>query len=162
MKNLSLRLERFLPYRISRLDNEISNGLARAYGPQFNLNVAQWRMLAAAAHLQPTCVTELTEYSAMDKVTVSRAVADLVERKLFHREVDARDRRRSIITLTPAGEDMYGQIAPQAVAFEDALLESLSAKEIENFTKTLDHLLDRIAVLQRGSVGLIPGRRASA
>jgi DNA-binding MarR family transcriptional regulator len=156
-----LCLEQFLPYRISRLANEISNALARVYSPTFDLSIAEWRMLAAVYHLEPTCVTDLTEYSAMDKVTVSRAIAELVHRKFAEREVDKRDRRRSMISLTADGKELYAKIAAAAVEFENALRADLTNKEMEQFNKVIDQLLDKTAVLQPGSTGLLVHNRLS-
>ncbi|MBN9426990.1 MAG: winged helix-turn-helix transcriptional regulator [Burkholderiales bacterium] len=162
MTHPTLPLERFLPYRLSRLDNEISQALERIYGPSFGLNIAQWRMLAAISHLQPTSATELIAYSAMDKVTVSRAVAELVDRALVSRETDDRDRRRARLSLTDDGTRVYEHIAPEAMAFEQALVKAFSRSELQAFNRGVDKLLDAIALIQRGSAGLLPQRRTKA
>ncbi|MET4577308.1 MarR family winged helix-turn-helix transcriptional regulator [Ottowia thiooxydans] len=144
-----LNLQEFLPYKLSRLVNDMSAGLMRDYSHRFGLNVSQWRMLAASAQLQPTSVTELTEYSGMDKVTVSRSVRELVDRNLLSRELDELDRRRATITLTPEGQRVYEEIAPGAVAFEEALLSVLKPAERKAFSSVMDRLLDQAAVLRQ-------------
>lgn len=161
MTDSSLPLERFLPYRLSRLDNEISQGLERLYGPSFGLSIAQWRMLAAIARLQPTSATELVAYSVMDKVTISRAIADLDRRGLVRREVDPRDRRRAQLWLTAEGARIHDRIAPLAIAFERSLVKGFTRAELEAFNRGVDKLLDAIALMQRGSSGLLPQRRPS-
>lgn len=158
MTDQSLPLERFLPYRLSRLDNEISQGLERIYGPTFGLSVAQWRMLAAIARLQPTSATELVAYSVMDKVTISRAIAELDQRGLVERETDPRDRRRAELSLTGEGTRIHDRIAPLAMAFERDLVKAFTRAELAAFNRGLDKLLDAIALIQRGSGGLLPRR----
>ncbi|MGD9943502.1 MAG: MarR family winged helix-turn-helix transcriptional regulator [Burkholderiaceae bacterium] len=156
MKNPALQLQRFLPYKLSRLVNDISIGLLRTYSPRFGLNVSQWRMLAAAAQLEPTSVTELTEYSGMDKVTVSRSVREMVERKLLTRELDESDRRRATIELTPEGRRIYEQIAPAAVDYEEGLLSALDDSERKKLEDMIDRLLDQAAVMRQSTSRVFP------
>ncbi|GAA5236677.1 MarR family transcriptional regulator [Verticiella sediminum] len=156
-----LCLQNFLPYKISRLDNDLSAGLQRTYSLRFGLNVSQWRMLAAAAQLEPTSVTELTDYSGMDKVTVSRAVRELVDRELLARILNENDRRRATITLTEAGRSLYEQIAPEATAYEQELLSVLDGKELAALHGFLDRLLDQAAVLRQSRSRVFPVQPAA-
>lgn len=149
MPSPPLDLQNFLPYKLSRLVNDLSAGLLQTYSPAFALNVSQWRMLAAAAQLEPTAVTELTQYSGMDKVTVSRSVREMVERKLLNRVLDKNDRRRATITLTAKGRDIYRQIAPLAIEYENTLLNSLDVSERAVLNQIIDRLLDQAAMLRQ-------------
>jgi DNA-binding MarR family transcriptional regulator len=158
MPSQPLDLQNFLPYKLSRLINDLSAGLLRTYSPRFALNVSQWRMLAAAAQLEPTTVTELTQYSGMDKVTVSRSVREMVERKLLTRVLDENDRRRATITLTAEGRDIYQQIAPLAVEYEKHLLGSLEASERAALNQIIDRLLDQAAMLRQSHSRVFPRR----
>jgi len=144
----ALNLQYFLPYKLSRLVNDISAELSRTYATNFGLNVSQWRMLAAAAQLEPTSVTELTDYSGMDKVTVSRSVAEMVKRGLLTRTPDSRDSRRAIIALTTEGRDIYVHIAPAAVEFEQSLLSVFDDTEQKQLQEYIDRLLAQLAVLR--------------
>ena len=76
----------------------------------------------------------------MDKVTVSRAVARLIEQRLVKRETDPNDRRRSILKLTPRGARTHRQIVPIARGRESELAAALTAKERRN----LDALLVKL------------------
>jgi DNA-binding MarR family transcriptional regulator len=76
----------------------------------------------------------------MDKVTVSRATARLLKREFLLRKTDPQDRRRTIFSLSPPGQDIYDQIVPIALAHEAELLAGLSADEIAS----LDHLLAKL------------------
>ena len=44
-----LRLQDYLPYRLSVAANAVSRLIARAYESQFGLRNAQWRLLAVLA-----------------------------------------------------------------------------------------------------------------
>ncbi|WP_165963243.1 MarR family winged helix-turn-helix transcriptional regulator [Pigmentiphaga sp. D-2] len=142
--------------------NDVSIGLQRTYTPSFGLNVSQWRMLAAAAQLEPTSVTELTDYSGMDKVTVSRALREMVEKKLMTRTLDENDRRRSTIELTEEGRRIYDEISPGAVEYERELLKPLSADERKVLEALVDRLLSQAAILRQASSRTFPSRRRAA
>jgi DNA-binding MarR family transcriptional regulator len=135
-----LELERFLPYRLSVLTNRISNALARDYAERFTLSVADWRVMAVLGRFGADTATAVCRHTAMDKVTVSRATARLLKREFLLRKTDPQDRRRTIFSLSPPGQDIYDQIVPIALAHEAELLAGLSADEIAS----LDHLLAKL------------------
>lgn len=135
-----LMLERFLPYRLAVLANTVSKGIARLYADRFGITIPEWRILAILGAFGPATASEIQSRSAMDKVQVSRAIARMLEARLIDRTVDATDRRRQTIAMTPAGERMYREIVPLAQSREAALLEGFSAEE----RVVLDRLLDRL------------------
>ncbi len=89
---------------------------------------------------------EVAEATEMDKVAVSRAVSKLVDSKRVVARADREDARRQILSLTAQGESVHARIAPIALASEQKLLASLSAREREH----LDALLDRLLEAARG------------
>ncbi len=136
----TLDLERFLPYRLSVLSNTISEALATLYGERFNLSVTQWRVIAVLGRYPDLSAVEVAERTRMDKVAVSRAVAELIDSGRLDREVDRLDRRRSVLNLSAAGRRAYEEIAPLALACEARLLSALSAREREALEGILDKL----------------------
>ena len=151
MKKQKLILSNFIPYRVSRLDNEISTVFLRMYEPVFKLSVPQWRMLAATHQLQPTTVSGLTQYSAMEKMTVARAITDLERGGLVNRWVDEKDRRRTLIELTKEGERIYEKISELGLQFEKELLSVLTEEEVNVFNDITSRLVDKIALMRNGS-----------
>lgn len=136
-----LVLEEFLPYRLSVLSNRISQAIARAYGERHDLSVTEWRTLAVLGRFPALSASEVVERTAMDKVAVSRAVAALVRQKRIRKGRDRQDRRRAVLTLTPAGRAVYAAVAAEALACEDALLGALAPEE----RNALDRVLSRLA-----------------
>ncbi|KAA2285389.1 MarR family winged helix-turn-helix transcriptional regulator [Arenimonas fontis] len=139
-----LDLEHFLPYRLSVLSNRISQDIARLYADRFGLAVTEWRVLAVLGRHPGLSAREVAERTAMDKVAVSRAIASLVEAGRLLREVDHGDRRRAVLRLSPAGEAIYRQVAPLALAYQSRLLEGLGEDE----RAALDRLLTRMEELE--------------
>ena len=145
-----LRLEEFLPYRLSVLTNTVSNAIAEIYRLRFGLGIADWRVMAVLARFPGSSARQLVERTRMDKVAVSRSVARLVDRRLVTRDTDDEDRRRSRLALSPAGEDIYGQIEPLALDYERRLVDGLAPGR----RAELDALLaDLQAAAERLSVG---------
>jgi DNA-binding MarR family transcriptional regulator len=135
-----LELERFLPYRLSVLSNRISQAIARIYQQRFGLDVTEWRIMAVLGRFPGLSAGEVAERTAMDKVAISRGVARLLERNLITRDIHEGDRRRSVLALSSAGHEVYGEIAPLALDYEQRLLAELADEERE----WLDRLLARL------------------
>jgi DNA-binding MarR family transcriptional regulator len=82
----------------------------------------------------------VAERTAMDKVAVSRAVNALLGDGRLERQIHGDDRRRSILRLSPAGQDIYDAVVPIALNYERALLANLSAEERAQLGRLLDKL----------------------
>lgn len=135
-----LDLETFLPYRLNRLADRISDELAQLYEQQYDITVAQWRVLAWLSHRQPLTAVQIRHATHMDKARVSRAVKGLSERGLVGSRPATTDQRHHELTLTPTGVTLVGELIPQARAWEAGWLSTLSAAE----QKQLWHLLSRL------------------
>jgi DNA-binding MarR family transcriptional regulator len=153
MPKPALRLENFLPYRLSVLSNLLSSAIAGAYRDRFGLAVSEWRILAVLANSPDLSAAEVAQRTAMDKVAVSRAVRSLLKSARLERRMARADRRRSVLRLTTAGRRVHAQVAPVALAYERSLLQPLSRAERRALDRTLDVLLGR--ALQIG----LPGKR---
>ncbi len=135
-----LELERFLPYRLSVLSNTISQSIAAMYSQRFGLSVTQWRVIAVLGRYPDLSAVEVAERTRMDKVAVSRAVAELIRADRLDRSTDDLDRRRSVLRLSAAGQRVYAEIAPFALACEARLQSVLSAVERAQLENILDKL----------------------
>jgi len=79
----TLRLQDYLPYRLSVAANAVSRLIARSYERQFGLKIPQWRLLAVLADEGPLTQQALCGRTIMDKVTVMRAARGLLRRRLI-------------------------------------------------------------------------------
>jgi DNA-binding MarR family transcriptional regulator len=146
-----LDLQRFFPYRLAVLAEDVSRTVAQLYTDRFDLTRQEWRVLAAVAANRQMAAKEIAEYSTLDKMSVSRAVAALEAKALIDRAEDPADRRNKLLTLTPSGRALYQKIVPLVRAREDYLLEALSESEREILDGMLDKLASRARSLrQRG------------
>ncbi|NNG05660.1 MAG: MarR family transcriptional regulator [Inquilinus sp.] len=133
-------LERFFPYRLSVLANTVTRALAALYQAEHDLSIAEWRLLAIVARFGPISANGVCDRSAMDKVRVSRAVRRAVQRGFVHRAVDPRDRRRSRLTLTPAGRAIHDRIAALARDREAQILATLAPDEVDRLHDIISRL----------------------
>ncbi|MHA7880125.1 MAG: MarR family winged helix-turn-helix transcriptional regulator [Saccharospirillum sp.] len=135
-----LDLDTFLPYRLNRLADRISDQLATLYEQQYGITVAQWRVLAWLSHRQPLTAVQIRQATHMDKARVSRAVKGLSERGLVGSRPASKDQRHHELTLTPSGEALVAELIPQARDWEANWLAVLSEAEQHQ----LWHFLNRL------------------
>ncbi len=144
----ALRLDDYLPYRLSVAANAVSDLIASAYQSRFGLSIPQWRLMAVLGEDGPMTPLALCARTVMDKVTVSRAAAALHERRLVEREPNATDGRSHRVGLTTSGGALYAEIAPLALAYEARLLEAFTPFERQTVQSLLGRLQAAAVALQ--------------
>jgi DNA-binding MarR family transcriptional regulator len=140
MSMMMLRLDAFLPYRLSVASNAVSTRISASYRKRFGLKVPEWRLIAILAESREMTPQALGSAARIDKISVSRAAAALIERGLIVARNNPGDGRSHLLALTKDGRALYAEIAPVALAMEAELLGSFSDKE----RAMLDALLRRI------------------
>jgi len=139
-----LLLRKFLPYRLSVLSNRISQAIADRYEEKFSLSLPEWRTIAVLGEESDLSAAEVSQRTAMDKVAVSRAVRNLLAKGRLKRHFSNDDRRRSVLSLSDKGREVYQKVLPLALSYEATLLSGLSAEEQE----FLDNILNKLDDIQ--------------
>ena len=135
-----LKLERYLPYRLSVLSNRVSSRIAETYGDKFALSITEWRIMAVLGEYPGISADEVSLKTQIEKSILSRAINKLLNRHFLARQFDPADRRRSMLSLTKTGQSVYDEIVPVAYQFEQELLECFSDSEREQFSTLVDSL----------------------
>jgi DNA-binding MarR family transcriptional regulator len=130
VKARALKLDDYLPYRLSVASNAVSGLIARTYQDRFGLSVPQWRVICVLAEDGPRTPVQLVSRTVMDKVTVSRAAQGLLKRRLVTRSQHHADARSHVLALSAQGERLHAEITPMALAYEQALVSGLDPREI--------------------------------
>jgi DNA-binding MarR family transcriptional regulator len=138
--DVELRLDAYLPYRLSVASNAVSGLIARAYQDRFGLSVPQWRLICVLAEDGALTQGQIVARTVMDKVTVSRAAQGLLNRHLVVRSDHHADGRSHVLALSPQGRSLYAEIAPLALAYEAALIAGLSPEEVGVLKRLLSRL----------------------
>ena len=89
---------------------------------------------------------EIGRALGLDRNNVNGIVVRLEGDEAVTREPDLSDRRRNVVTITPAGRRRLAEIQVLADAVQDELLTALSTKE----RKDLIHLLGRVLSVHGG------------
>ncbi|HEX7781649.1 MAG TPA: MarR family transcriptional regulator [Sphingobium sp.] len=147
-----LRLDDFIPYRLSFTSNLVSDSVAATYQALFGISIPEWRVIALVAEKDGGITQqEICANSRMDKVTVSRAAITMVERGLLDRSPNPADRRSHLLFLSPEGKQLYSAIAPKALELEQRIFAAFDEQEIAGFMSMLRRI-DEVALrLAHGS-----------
>ena len=81
-------------HREARLETELK---------PIGLNLSRHRALSVISTLQPCTMSELADFSAVDRTTLTRTVDQLVDSGLVERTTPREDRRQVLLTLTEQG-----------------------------------------------------------
>ncbi len=137
MTKTQLRLDDFIPYRLSFTSNLVSDAISSAYEALFGLKIPEWRLIAVIAEDSGLTQQEIGVRTRMEKITVSRAAIALADRGLIERAPSAADRRARSLVLTPLGRKLYAEVAPKALELEAQIFGGFEAEELTRFVNML-------------------------
>ncbi|MBY8875808.1 MarR family winged helix-turn-helix transcriptional regulator [Micromonospora sp. PLK6-60] len=101
-----------------------------------------YRLLAALHEGGPASQADLGRRCGIDRSDVVAALNELATRDLIRRDPDPDDRRRNVITLTPAGRRELHRMEQALDHVQTTLLAPLSGPERAELTRLLTALLD--------------------
>lgn len=105
----------------------------------------EWRLLAWLAETGPLSPSALAEASQLDRARTSRAIGNLADKNLVSRTADAKDPRRAVVSITPAGQALYARLFPDVAALNAQLVAVLDDDELQ----VLDTALQKITLQAR-------------
>lgn len=83
---------------------------------QHGLTEQQWRVIRALADFGPVDAGELAERSFLLAPSLTRILQFLDNENLIERATDSTDQRKSVVTLSTKGRQLFGRIAPESEA----------------------------------------------
>lgn len=143
----ALILKDFFPYRLAILSHTVSSLLARVYDKRFELTIPEWRVIAIIGRCPGLSAVEVAERTMLDKVAISRAVTKLIKANRIDRKFADADRRRSILTLSEEGRNVYNEVAPFALEMEQDLLHGLDDEQIQILNTVIERMLARARLI---------------
>jgi DNA-binding MarR family transcriptional regulator len=141
-----LELQDFLPHQLNVLSSLVSQALTRVYG-RYGIGIPEWRVLVSLGQFGVMTGKAVGARTHMHKTKVSRAVAQLEQRKLLVRRANRDDLREAFLSLTPAGRAIYEELAPRALKFTDRLSEVVAPGDRAAFERAVKQLTERSAKL---------------
>ncbi len=115
--------------RLMVLANLLKRGAILRYKRLAGLSSVEFGLVASLGRRPPMSVIRLAEAVGMDKGQISRALAELVSRKLVAKAVNPRDNREVLVCLTRTGLAAHDAIVAGAQERNRRLLEQLSEDE---------------------------------
>jgi len=126
--------------RLMVLANLLKRGAILRYKRLAGLSSVEFGLVASLGRQPPMSVVRLAEAVGMDKGQISRALAELVARRLVAKAVNPRDNRETLVSLTRAGLAAHDTIVAGAQERNRRLLDQLSPHELELLLGHIDRL----------------------
>jgi DNA-binding MarR family transcriptional regulator len=126
--------------RLMVLANLLKRGAILRYKRLAGLSSVEFGLVASMGRRPPMSVISLGEAVGMDKGQISRALAELVSRKLVAKAVNPRDNREVLVCLTRTGLAAHDAIVAGAQERNRRLLEQLGTGELEALLAQIDRL----------------------
>jgi DNA-binding MarR family transcriptional regulator len=146
-RDVPLKLEEFLPYRLNVVASLVSQALSKIYVGRYGIGIPEWRVLVTLGQYGVMTGKAIGAHTHMHKTKVSRAVALLERRRLVMRKPNKADLRENFLSLTPTGRAMYEDLAPIALDFARKLAGILTASERQALDYAIARLTARSAQL---------------
>jgi DNA-binding MarR family transcriptional regulator len=146
----ALKLDEFLPYRLNVCSSLVTQALSRIYAERYRIGVPEWRVLVTLGEFGLMTAKAIGLHSHMHKTKVSRAIAQLERRKLVARKANRADLREAFVSLTPAGREVYNELAPAALAFVRQLMEAMDPADRAALDRAVTKLIERSKQLSVG------------
>jgi len=130
-------LRTLVTFQMRQLTYMNSKSAASEYERKFQITMNEWRIMALIYQEKELSLNGLAEQGQFDRGLASRVVATLTERGLVSRQVNGRDARGVVLSLTPAGIKLVLQVFAVARERNQKLLSCLTRAECEVLRKAL-------------------------
>lgn len=125
---------------VHRRIHDDANAALKSFGlnhPQYNLLMMLYGTDAHALH-----PTQLAEAAGEKAANITRLTTELCQKGLIARAASEDDRRKLVITLTPAGRALIERLLPSIDALLELQTEGMSAREQAELERLLKKFLD--------------------
>ena len=120
------------------------NDIRAGFGAYLGMTGIGYTTLISIAHLQGRYgigVNAIAEHLHLSGAFITTEVAKLVRAGLVHKGVNAKDKRRVLLTVTPAGRKMLNDLAALQAPVNDSLFDCLTAAEFAQLRNLLARLV---------------------
>jgi DNA-binding MarR family transcriptional regulator len=104
-----------------------------------------YALLTTLDEVGPGSQAALSDCSAVDRGDMVATIDELVERGLVERMPDSADRRRNVVTITPAGRRLLRKLDRLVTRIQDQWLAALSVDERKQLVLLLSRVVDHHA-----------------
>jgi DNA-binding MarR family transcriptional regulator len=131
-----------LAYLFKHAERLMSELHVEALAP-FDIHARDLGVLLVIDRFEPASQQQVAERLGVDRTTMVAIIDALEAKGIIARRPDADDRRRNVVELTPAGQDLLRQATAASDAAEAKLLAPLSSAQGEQLRDLLARVLVR-------------------
>jgi DNA-binding MarR family transcriptional regulator len=124
--------------------SQMLTDIRAGFGEHLGLTGIGYTSLISISHLQGTTgigVNAIAEHLHLSGAFITTEVAKLVRAGLVRKRVNAKDKRRVLLTVTPAGRKLLNRLAVVQAPVNDALFEALTADEFVRLKGIMSRLV---------------------
>lgn len=136
-----LSLDESWAYKVAVVADLIARRVSSVVSAEAELNLSQWRVLAAIGDQDGRTASQVVDITPMDKGIVSRAVASLIAKGLLRRTASEKDGRVSHLFMTETGRVTYVRILAALDAADAHGDHLLPSDDREAFLRSLDKII---------------------
>lgn len=114
-------------------------------------SVDQWHVLSSLSDGAGRSMSEIGSEVMIPPPSMSKLVDGMVALNLVHRRIDARDRRRVLVYLTPRGRRVHRDLAAAVEQHEAALRALCGTPGLDDLTAQLSALVRSLSPARSGA-----------
>ncbi|PUE50823.1 MarR family transcriptional regulator [Limnohabitans sp. 2KL-1] len=133
-------IDDLLLYRLGRLSSVAGAMVVRLCEGGYGITRREWAVVAQLYENGSLPPSALAERMHRDRARTSRTLSALVQKQLVLRTIPANDRRSALVSLTPAGQQLYEALMPQVQVINSQILSALLPGEVVLFDEALARL----------------------
>ncbi len=137
------RFNRSLPMQLMKAREAVMREFIPHLREQ-GLSPQQWRVLRAVVEVEALDATEIADRCALLLPSLSRILQNLEARGLVHRTPSTEDLRRTLVSVSSEGHQLFDKIAPLQEARYDRITERFGYGKLELLYELLDELIDKL------------------
>lgn len=126
-----------LPYRLLLLARMIDRQASRKLQADFNISLAEWRVLAFVGVSGPSTAATIGTHGRIDRAEISRAVSALERKGLAIREAHPTNRRKLIIKQTERGAALFEEVRHERQSFFQSMLATIPSEDSDAIERSL-------------------------
>jgi len=145
--------EALITFRVQVLSQLLSRLVDASVRETLGLTSRQWRVLVIVNRLGPSTSGEVARLASFDHSQVSRVAFELAELGLLEQGSDGKDRRKQVLSLTPAATELLRRGVPDSLARERRLRERLGEDGYRAFSEAVQALTEEARAMLAGEGG---------
>lgn len=140
-----LPIDSSLFFKLVRVVNLTARPFVETLAREHVLSLNEWRAMVVLASHPGVAAREVAEFTGLDKMSVSRAIAGLARAGRILKHRDPADARRTPLRLSAAGRRLFEVLGAHATAREAQLFSAIEADELLRVEATIDRLIGSLA-----------------